>query len=902
MSVRSRVRTFGRAVFRAADLRGQVSEELAFHIESYATELERRGVPRDEAMRRARMELGSRERVREEVNRASGGEMVRAFWGDLRYAIRALKRSPGFALAAVGTLALGIGAVTAVFSVVNTVLLKPFGFPDPGRLVVVRETEPKAFGPGTQVPVSYRHYLRMKTTSKTLEDAAIFQDSAVSVSPKGDRPEIMGGVTSSPNLLRVLGVQPLMGRDFVASDAVKGSPEVAILSYEGWKELTGSDPKAIGKTVRVDGGPMTVIGVLPPGVMLPKIAWGDKIAGSQGIGQGETMLYMTAAPSDYDLKQDTGNFNYKMIARLKPGVTVAQAQAELETLQRGYTQSAHLPIEVGAVVTPLAADVTRGISGALWMMLAAVCGVLLIGCVNLANLQLARAVTAERETAVRAARGANRARLLQARLAESVVLAVAGGMAGVALAFVGMRGLLALAPANVPRLNQVHMSWPVLLFAAGLSIAAAIGFGIVPALKGMRVRPETALRANTTRVANTHESRRARSALVAAQVTCTVALLLVTALVLRSFSRLLGEKLGFDASHVTLAVVELYAPQYAGSLKNVQAVKLRFTDRALEALRGLPGVQQVAVTSTVPMTGENWVDDLIRPDHPVPEAQRPPINVRWINPEYLTTMQMARVSGRNITEADRANPYVVMISERAAREGFSGENPVGKKIELDLPGVEKAPLATIVGVVADDRINGLKDTASMLYAPYWLYTPWTLSFLVRGAQPPDALMPEMRKAIWGIDPQVAIPTLKSMDEQVSDSVATERFQTTILGCFGAAALLLALVGIYGVLAYSVSMRTQEFGIRMALGSGRGALVGLVLRQAAGPVLLGTAAGLAVAFAAMGWVRSLLYQTSVVDPVAIAGSLLLLLGAALLAALMPARRAAGIDPARAIREE
>jgi predicted permease len=878
----------------------QVSDELAFHIESYAAELERRGVPRNEALRRARMEMGSKERVREEVNRVSGGEMVRAFWGDIRYAIRALKRSPGFALAAIGTLALGIGAVTAVFSVVNTVLLKPFAFPDPGQLVVVRETEAELFGPRTQLPVCYRHYLRLKATSKTLEDAAIFQDSAQSVSPNGDRPEIVSGVTSSPNLLRVLGVQPFMGRDFVASDAAKGAPQVVILSYNGWKELTGADPKAIGKMVRMGGDPVTVIGVLPRGIALPKIAWGDKIAGQQGIGLGETMVYMTAGPSDYDLKQDSGNYNYKMIARLKPGATAAQANAELNTLQRAYSQTAHLPVHIGAVVTPLAADVTRGISGALWLMLAAVVGVLLIGCVNLANLQLARAVTAERETAVRAALGANRARLLQARLAESVVLAVAGGAAGVALAYGGMHGLLALAPANVPRLNEVHMNWPVLLFAMGLSIAAAVGFGIVPALKGMRVRPETALRANTTRLTNSRESRRARSVLVAAQVTCTVALLLVTALVLRSFSRLLGEKLGFDASHVTLAVVELYAPQYDDSIKNVQAVKLRFTDRALEALRALPGVQSVALTSTVPLTGENWVDELNRPDHPVPEGHRPPINVRWINPEYMTAMQIPLLSGRDMNEVDRANPDVVMISEQTAHEGFGNENPVGKKIEMDW-GTGKAPM-TVVGVVADGRINGLKDTANMVYAPYWIYTPWTLSFLVRSAQPADALMPAMRKAIWNIDPQVAIPVLKPMQEQVSDSVATERFQTLILGCFGAAALLLALVGIYGVLAYSVSMRTQEFGIRMALGSGRGALMGLVLRQAAWPVLIGTAAGLAVAFAAMGWVRSLLYQTSVMDPMAIVGSLLLLLGAALLAALMPARRAAGIDPARAIREE
>lgn len=901
MSVRSRLKTWWRAVSRPAELRAQVGEELEFHTEARAEELMRNGMGREQALRRARIELGSSERVREECNQASGGEPVRAFLGDMRYAVRTLRRSPGFALAALGTLALGIGAVTAVFSVVNTVLLKPFQFRNPRQLVVVRETEAELRGERTSIPVSYRHYLRLKAETKALEDAAIFQDEAVSVSPNGDRPEVVAAITSSPNLFRVLGVEPMMGRDFTASDPVNGTPQVAILSYSGWKRLTGGDPNAVGRTVRLNGDPLTVIGVLPQGVNLPQIAWGDKIAVPTGIGTGETMVYMTTAPSAWDLKQDAGNFNYKMIARLKPGMTATQAQAELETLQRAYMQSAHLPKHYGAIVTPLAADVTKGISGALWLMLAAVCGVLLIGCVNLANLQLARAVAAEAETAVRAALGASRGRLLRARLAESIVLSLAGGAAGVALAFVGIRGLLALAPADVPRLNEVHMSWPVLLFAAGLSIAAALGFGLVPALKSTRVQPETVLRANSTRSGNSRESRRARSVLVGAQVTCTVALLLVTALVLRSFSRLLGQKLGFDANHATLAVVELYTPQYDDKVKNVQAVKLQFTDRALEALQALPGVQQVAVTSTVPLTGENWVDELVRPDHPLPEAQRPLINVRWISQEYMTAMRVPLVDGRNIAESDRGTTNAVMISERTAREGFGNEDPVGKKIALDVPGNDNTP-ATIVGVVADAKINGLKDSANMLYAPYWIFTPWTLSFVVRGAEPGSAQVNEIRKALWNIDPQVAIPLVKPMAEQVSDSVGTERFQTLILSCFGAAALLLALLGVYGVLAYSVSLRRQEFGIRMALGSGRGALMSLVLRQAAGPVLLGVGAGLVLAFPLLRWMQSQLYQTSVLDPVAIGGSLLLLLLAAALAATLPARRAALTDPAKAIRYE
>jgi predicted permease len=505
---------------------------------------------------------------------------------------------------------------------------------------------------------------------------------------------------------------------------------------------------------------------------------------------------------------------------------------------------------MGAALTPLGKDVASGVSGALWLLLAAVGAVLLIACVNLANLQLARAVNAEGETAVRAALGASRGQLVRSRLTESLVLAIAGGAAGTALAFGGVRLLLAMAPADLPRLDEVRVSLPVLAFSAGLSIAAAILFGMLPALRSLRVAPQTALKTNQTRAANTQEGQRTRSLMVGAQVACTVVLLIVTSLALRSFSNLLSQNRGFDSSHVTLAQVDLFAPQYGDSQGNVKAVKLSFTDRALAALNQLPGVQSVALTSVAPLTGETWVDNISRPDHPVPAGQEPRINVRWVNPDYLPTMQIPLISGRNIAAADRANPYVVLISERTAREAFGGEDPVGKKIDGLVP--DDKHQMTVIGVVADTRINGLKDTAAMVYAPYWAFTPWTLSFMVRSSRPSDALIPEMRRAIWQIDPQVAIPALKSMDDQVSESVASDRFQTMVLSGFGAAALLLALLGVYGVLAYSVTLRRREFGIRIALGSRKSALTGLVLRQAAQPVLLGTGAGLAMAGIALRW--------------------------------------------------
>jgi predicted permease len=325
-----------------------------------------------------------------------------------------------------------------------------------------------------------------------------------------------------------------------------------------------------------------------------------------------------------------------------------------------------------------------------------------------------------------------------------------------------------------------------------------------------------------------------------------------------------------------------------------------FADRVLAALGRLPGVQSVALTSVTPLTGENWVDNIFRPDHPVQHGREPAVNVRWINPDYLPTMQSSLVAGRNITAADRANPYVALISEKTAREAFPGENPIGRKVS-DLVPADRHTL-TVIGVVADARINGLRDDAAMVYLPYWAYTPLTLSFLVHGTQGSPALLPEMRHTIWQIDPQIAIPTLKSMDEQVSDSVEGDRFQATVLGGFGATALFLALLGVYGVLAYAVSLRRQEFGIRIALGSGKSTLVRLVLRQAAYPVLLGIGVGLMMTTVALHLVRNLLYQTPAVDPVAVGASVLLLLVAATIAAIVPARRAASTDPMRVLRTE
>ena len=887
------------AIFRRRKLDADLDEEMSAHLDLAIHENMQRGMSPNEARTAALRAFGGVTQARETYRVQRGLPWFGQTARDFRYAVRQLRKSPGFALTAILTLALGIGAATSVFSVVNAVLLRPFAFRQADRLVVLREVvENPEKSERSLTPDNYRHFLRLRSTATTIENAAIYAQNGKSVSLTGDHPHIVGAVVASPNIFKVLGVQPLLGRDFVEDDVHPGAENVAILSDEGWQSLFGRDPAVLGKAVRIEGHPVTVIGVLPANMRFPQIALSPKVNFQDA--QGAVLVFETVAPSNRDLNADMGNFNYKVIARLKPGVTLAQANAEVESLQKAYTLSAHLPLQMGAALTQLKQDVASPISGALWLLFAAVFAVLLIACVNLANLQLARAVNAERETAVRAALGASRAQLVRSRLTESLALAIVGGSIGVALAFAGVRLLLTLVPANLPRLDEIHVSTPVLLFAVTLSFASAIAFGILPALRSLRVPPQTAMQSSSSRTINTRDGQRTRSAMVVAQVACTVILLIVTSLALRSFSRLLRQDRGFDTSHLTLAQVDIFTPAYEDFGPTPNAARQAFVDHALAALHQLPGVQSVALTSVTPLTGETWVDNLFRPDHPVRHGTEPTVNVRWINEDYLPTLQTPLLAGRNFTAADRANPYVALLSERSAREGFPGEDPIGKKI-FDLIPDDKRSL-TVVGVVANTRINGLKNEAAMIYLPYWAFTPWTLSLIIRGSQPSSTLIPQVHRALWNVDPQVAIPTLTSMDDQVSDSVATERFQAELLTGFGLTALFLALLGVYGVLAYSVSLRRQEFGIRIALGSGKRALMTLVLRQAAQPVLLGLLFGLAVALFALRWIHSLFYETATLDPVAIGASILLLLVASAVAAIVPASRAASTDPMRTLRTD
>jgi predicted permease len=813
---------------------------------------------------------------------------------DLRFSLRTLRKSPGFALTAILTLALGIGAVTSIFSVVNSVLLKPFMFPDPGRLVMLREHEANlTFGGGTDNP---RHFYNWQSNDRLLSGMAIFQNDSLSIAVGTAHPAIVPGLAVASNFFSVLGVQPMLGRSFRPEENAQGHQYEGILTWNAWQRYFHGDPGAVGRTMTDGGQPFTVVGVLPRDFSFPRVS---ELPGSMMQNAAEPYEIFEPLVIGPDQMSDDGDYNFMALGRLRVGVSAEQAQVELTTIQAGFNQAKHLAVGPTVRAIPLLDEVAGRVSTALWVLLAAVGGVLLIGCANLANLQLARAVSRERELAVRAALGAGRNQLLGAMLSDSLVLAIVGGGLGILLSFAGVRLFVAAAPENLPRLTGIAVSWPVLAGAAGLSILTAVLFGLLPALRAMRIDPQSALQAQSTRISASRESRRTRHLLVAAEVACTVVLLIVTGLLVRSLSHLMNQNRDFDSSHLTLMGVYLYAPQYGTDVRDEEKARVAFVDRALADLAQIPGVQSVATTSERPMAGPTWINQVVRPDHPLPDAQIPDANIRWVSPSYASTLHIPVLAGRDLMPEDRSHPTNALISEKAERSIWPGENPVGHTFNF---GQGDKDVFTVVGVLADARINELKDTANMIYIPYWNNTWWRVNFLVRSPQPTNALATALEQAIWKIDPQVAIPVLKSMDEQVADSVATDRFQTLLLSSFGCAALLLALLGIYGVLAYSVSLRQQEFGIRIALGCDKAALMSFVARQAMLPVAGGIVAGLILAFAATRWVHSLLYETSAADPVAIAGSLALLLAAALAAALLPARRAAQTDPMAVLRNE
>lgn len=872
----------------------ELERELHSDLELEEEEQRENGVLPEEARYAARRAFGNTTLIRQQTHEAWGRTPVERFLQDARYTFRQLSRTLGFTLVALLIMACGIGASTAVFSILDSVLLRPYAFRDPGQIVFWREVVQEAAKEYPSVPDNYRHFVYLRSHASTIQDAALLQNASFAVAAGGDHPRIEKGLNVSPNFFSVLGVTPMLGRTFLPEEAQPGRNDVIVISWVAWQDLFHGDPGIVGRTLKIKGQLATVIGVLPRDFEFPVV---NEMRG--GASPDQTFPYevfQPFVPQGDDLTSDDADFAFLVIARLKQGSTFRQASTELSGMLSAYSATNHLTVHLSSVVEPLSQEVTGNIRKALWLLFAAVLGLLLIACVNLASLQLARAITHERDNALRAALGAGRIRLFQAAFMESVVLCLTGAALGILLALGGIRLFAAIAPENLPRLHEIQITWPVLLFACGISGIAALLSGTLPALRSLRSNPQLALQYSSTRISQAGHTSFVRRLLITFEIACTVALLIVTGLVVRSFSRVLNQPHDFDASQVILAEADLLSPRYEQPNGSGNSARSDFIERILEKIRSTPGVEFAAITSTMPLSGDAAVHSMYRPDYPLSESEVPTANLRNVSPGYFATMQTRLIGGGDFTTDERSNPQSAIISQRGAQAAWPNGQALGRNFKFD------GRIYTVIGIAADARIANLKENIPVVYLPFWHDPPASVFFLVRTSRSLNEFAPLIRRQVWDIDPEAAVPVIEMLDAQVVRSVAPERLESIVLSSFGIAALVLAILGVYGVLAYSVSLRTPEFGIRVVLGSSRLVLIRLVLLETLMPVGGGISLGLLASLAATRAIRSLLYETSPADPLSMVVSVGILMVATFVAAFLPAYRASRIDPMKVLRAE
>ena len=875
---------------RDADL----DRELRSDLELEEEEQRDRGLSPENARYAARRAFGNTTLIREQSREAWAWVPIERLLQDVRYAFRQLLRSPAFAVTAVLILSLSIGASTAVFSILDSVLIRPYAFRNPEQIVVCREVVQEAAKEYPSVPDNYRHFLYLKSHATSLQDAALLQNTSFAITAGGDHPRIEKGLSVSPNFFSVLGVSPILGRSFRPEEAQPGRNNVVLISWGVWRDLFEGDANIVGRTVKIRGELATVIGVLPSTFEFPIV---NEMRGGPSPDQtAPYAVFQPFVPQGDDLTSDDADFAFLVIARLKQGVTVTQASTEMSSMLSAYSATNHLSVHLSAMVEPLSEEVTGNVGKALWLLFAAVLGLLLIACVNLTSLQLARAVMRERDNGVRTALGASRIRIFQATCMESVVLCGAGGSLGILLALGGVRLFAAIAPENLPRLHELHITWSVLLFSCGMSLVAAMLSGMLPAIRSLHSNPLRALQSASARIFRSGQTSSIRKALITFEIACTVVLLIVTGLVVRSFSRVVNQPHDFDASKVILAEVDLLSPRYEQPNGNGDAARSAFIDRVVDKLRSTPGVEFAAITSAMPMSGDAAVHSIYRPDHPLPESEVPTANLRNVSPGYFATIRTRLISGHDFTASERSHPQSAIISQRAARAAWPDGHALGRKFKFD------GSVYTVIGIAADARIANLKENIPVVYLPYWQEPPASVFFLIRTSRTLDEFAPTIRREVWDVDSEAAIPMIEMLEKQLAQSVAPERLQSIVLSSFGIAALLLAVLGVYGVLTYSVSLRTPEFGIRVALGSTKALLIRMVLLEALAPIGGGIAIGLLTSFAVTRAIRSFLYETSPGDPTSILAGISILFGTTLLAAFMPAYRASRIDPMKVLRSE
>ena len=886
MKVLAAVRSFTRALFRRRRFEGDMDAELKAHIETYADDLIREGLSHEEALRRARIQFGGVERVKEECRESRGVHFFESLMLDLRFAFRMLRKSPGFTAVAVLTLALGIGANTAIFSAVYGVLLAPLPYEDPSHLIVLNETTPRV----GMVSVSYPNFLDWRAQSHEFSQiAAVYSVGFNIAGPGVSQPENISGEAVSPNFLSMLGVHPFLGRDFDPSEEKSGTAPVVLLSYDLWQSHLGADRNALGRAISLDGRSYTIVGVLPPNFRSL-----DKTDVIEPVG-----AWLTTNSDEATNRADRGDMS--VLARLAPGATLAEARVEMEGIAARLAKEYPLSNDQFSVALRSIRDVFVGdMQTELLVLIAAVFFVLLIACANVANLFLVRSAARNKEFALRVAFGASHGRIIRQMLTESFVLAFLGGVLGVLLAIGGIHSLSKLITAEMLNGAQIHLNGAVLLFTAGVVLLAAFVFGLAPALHSTKQDVQSELKEGSRTSSASASQNRLRRALAIAEISLSLVLLVAAGLMMKSLYRLFSVNPGFQPEHVLTMEMSLRTQQYYKD----PAVR-NFWQQVLNGVRALPGVDSAAVGTVIPFAGEHDRGDITIEGMPLPRpGSWPHPDNHVVSPDYVRTLGITLLRGRSFTGADNENaPLVGMINSKLAQQFFPDQDPIGKRFMWGHPSTDPAKWITIVGVVGDTKLYGLANPARLeVYTPARQYPANHMNLLVKSAVSPAALISSIRRVVASIDKNQPIFGISTMDELRDSSVLGRRITLILLGAFSALALVLAAIGIYGVISYAVAQRTHEIGIRMALGAQHRDVLRMVLGQGGKIALIGTAIGLALAFGLTRLMSNLLFSVSASDPLTFAGVAGLLLVVAMLACYIPARRAMKVDPMVALRHE
>ncbi|MGA9057883.1 MAG: ABC transporter permease [Terriglobia bacterium] len=879
MRLFAQFRSWLKWIVNRRQLESGMEAEVRFHLESYAEDLVRSGVPRPEAMRRARIEFGGIESHKDAMRASLGLRWWDGLGADLRYGARQLRRNPGFTAVAVLTLALGIGANTAMFSVVNGVLLRPLPYPEPDRLFSVQER-----GQGFGSPTSYPEVADWRAQNHTFSDMASYHATEFTLTGNGG-PMHLRGVVVSSELLSVLEVRPLFGRGFAPQDDETGA-HVVLLSHAFWREKFHSDPDIVGRGITLDGQNFAVVGVMPAGFRFPPTFPGE--------------VWTTSAVDTGAPKQERGYSWLSVIARLKSGVAATKAQSDMDVIARRLAQQ-YPQSNAQRTSVRLVPELDRIVGGSrlpLLILLGVVAGVLLIGCVNLANLSLARNLARQKEIAVRAALGAGRRRLVGQMLTESILLSLLGGLCGVVLAAWGTQALLSIVPDAVPRTAEVGVDLHVLVFAVLLSMVTGLIFGLVPALRVSQTDLVASLKGAGRTASEGVRHQRLRGALVTAETALALVLLAGASLLIASYLRLSRVDPGFDVHHLLTFAFDLPSPPYTTDQQ------VNFYKELLSRLQGAPGVKSAAAAWPLPLAGGDATSGFEIAGRSFPPGNSPAARVHVVSPGYFHTFGMSLKQGRDFTARDdMATLPVVIVDEAFAHTFFPNEEAVGKRIQPSLTMTDQPPWREIVGVVNNTKEAGLaEDFQPQYYIPYAQLPGPQPAVLVRTQAAPLTAAPMARSLMASMDKNIPLYEVASMDELASASMSRERFNALLFGLFGGLALVLVAVGIYGVVAYSVSQATREIGIRLAMGAQRSDVLKHTIYEGLRHVVLGMAIGLGAAFLLARLISGMLYGVRPTDPLTIVLVSLTLISTALLACYIPARRATKVDPLVALRYE